>query len=238
MRHEFIDRFSDRQSPIHELDPRSKILVMLLFIVFVVLTPPDRLLQFAGYFLLLVVAVKVSGVPPLYVLARSALVLPFIVFVAVTAAFQKYNPGRDFILVLLAKSWLSALALTLLSSTTRFADLLKGLERLGVPKLMVMLLSFMYRYVFVLGDEAMRMETARDSRYFGGHYGRQLKVYTGMIGSLFVKTFERAERVYQCMAARGFDGRARSVNRFEFSQYDALFALFFAAGLCGIKVFL
>jgi cobalt/nickel transport system permease protein len=238
MHHSFIDKYSELKSPIHEITPGVKIAVFLLFIIMIVLAPPSKMGQFAGFLAMLSVAVFISKVPPLYILKRSLLVLPFVVFVAVTAPFQSHNPYKDYFAVIFLKSWLSAAALTLLSATTAFPDFLKGMESLKVPKIMITLLSFMYRYVFVLMDEVMRMETARDSRYFGGHYRRQVKAYAGMIGSLFIRTYERAERVYQCMAARGFNGRMNSLNRFELSQYDAIFALFFVASICGVKIFL
>jgi cobalt/nickel transport system permease protein len=238
MHHSFIDKYSDLKSPIHELDPGVKIIVFLVFIITLVLTPPSRLLQFEGFLAMMAAVAVLSRVPVSYILKRSLLVLPFVIFVALTIPFQHFNPNKNYFAVIFLKAWLSASALILLSSTTAFPDLLKGLEALKVPKLIVTLLSFMYRYIFVLTDEAMRMEAARDSRYFGGHYTRQLRVYSGMIGSLFIHTFERAERVYQCMAARGFTGKIKSLNRFEFSEYDVLFILFFAVSIVAIKIFL
>lgn len=238
MHHAFIDKYSDLKSPMHELDPRAKIVVFLIFIIALVLTPPSHLFQFAGFFAMITVVGVLSKVPASYVMKRSLLVLPFVIFVALTIPFQSLNPHKQYFVVVFLKSWMSASALILLSATTPFPDLLKGLEALKVPKLIVTLLSFMYRYIFVLTDEAMRMEAARNSRYFGGHYIRQVKVYFGMIGSLFINTFERAERVYQCMAARGFTGEIKSVNRFELSEYDIIFALFFIASMLALEIFL
>jgi cobalt/nickel transport system permease protein len=129
------------------------------------------------------------------------------------------------------KAWLCILSLILLSSTTRLADLLKGLKQLKVPQVIVLILSFMYRYIFVLADEVMRMKQARDSRNFGGRRLHQLKTVGNMIGTLFVRSYERGERVYAAMLARGFDGEVRTLRALSFSWADAYFSVVFFLAL-------
>jgi cobalt/nickel transport system permease protein len=129
---------------------------------------------------------------------------------------------------ILAKAWLSILSLILLTSTTKFTSLLKGLEQLRMPRVMVMLLSFMYRYIFVLVDEVMRMKQARDSRNFGGRRLWQIRTIGNMIGTLFIRSYERGERVYAAMLARGFDGQIRTLNQLNFRQTDAYFGISFS----------
>jgi len=126
---------------------------------------------------------------------------------------------------ILAKAWLSILSLILLTSTTRFSNLLRSLEKLRLPRVMTMILSFMYRYIFVLIDEAMRMKQARDSRNFGGGRLRQLRTIGNMIGTLFIRSYERGERVYAAMVARGFDGQTRTLEHLSFRQVDAYFGI-------------
>ncbi|GAI09859.1 unnamed protein product, partial [marine sediment metagenome] len=87
------------------------------------------------------------------------------------------------------KAWLCILSLILLSATTKFADLLRGLKQLGIPKVIILILSFMYRYIFVLVDEVMRMRRARDSRNFGGGRLRQLRTLGNMLGTLFIRSY-------------------------------------------------
>jgi len=128
----------------------------------------------------------------------------------------------------LIKAWLSILSLILLTSTIKLTNLLNGLEQLGMPKVMVMILSFMYRYIFVLVDEVMRMRQARDSRNFGGSRLWQLRTIGNMIGTLFIRSYERGEWVYAAMLARGFDGHSRTLDRLNFRQADAYFGIGFS----------
>jgi cobalt/nickel transport system permease protein len=101
----------------------------------------------------------------------------------------------------------------LLTSTTKFTSLLKGLERLKVPKIFIMIISFMYRYLFLIVDELQRMERAKKSRTFGkaGRL-RIIKTLSNIAGVLFVRSYERAERVYLAMCSRGFDGEIRTLE--------------------------
>ena len=244
MKHSFLDQYSDRDSFIHRLDPRTKFITTLIFILAVALTPPNRWQVFALYFLLIATLIFVSKVPILYVFKRSLVIIPFVLMVAIFIPFFKegevagsYNiwlwqvsvtySGLQVLWNILAKAWLSILSLILLTSTTKMTNLLKGLEQLRMPKLMVMILSFMYRYIFVLIDEVMRMKQARDSRNFGGGWWWQLRTIGNMIGTLFIRSYERGERVYAAMLARGFDGRSRTLNRLSFKPADAYFAVGF-----------
>ena len=111
------------------------------------------------------------------------------------------------------------------------------MEQLKVPLVLTMLLSFMYRYIFVLTDELMRMRQARDSRSFGGSRLWQIKTAGRMIGSLFIRSYERGERVYAAMAARGFDGHGRSLSNLVIQRSDVVFGLI-TCGLLAISLWL
>ena len=242
MKHSFLDQYSERDSIIHRLDPRTKLITTLSFILAVVLTPPDRWQAFALYFLLVATLILLSRVPPLYVLKRSLVIMPFVLLIAIFIPFFKegevagsYNlwlwqvtvtySGLQVFWNILAKAWLSILSLILLTSTTKFSNLLKGLENLRLPRVMTMILSFMYRYLFVLVDEVMRMKQARDSRNFGGGRLWQLRTIGNMIGTLFIRSYERGERVYAAMTARGFDGQTRTLGSLSFGQLDVFFGI-------------
>jgi cobalt/nickel transport system permease protein len=127
----------------------------------------------------------------------------------------------------MAKAWLSILFLILLTSTTTFSNILKALEHLKMPRVLVMIMSFMYRYIFVLTDEVMRMKQARDSRNFGegGRRLWQIRTVGNMIGTLFIRSYERGERVYAAMVARGFDGHSRTMDRLYFRPADVYFII-------------
>jgi len=251
VKHAFIDKYSDLDSSIHRLDPRTRILTTLAFVLAVMATPPGAWLAFVLYAGLMLGLILLAKLPLLYVLKRSAVILPFVLMIAIFIPFLghgevagSYNVWlwrvsvtHEGLLILwnvAAKSWLSALALILLSSTTRFSDLLQGLERLGVPKVMVMILAFMYRYIFVLVDEVMRMQRARDSRNFGGRQFWQIRTVGNMIGTLFIRSYERAERVYGAMVARGFDGQVRTLSQLRFRRADLGFGMAFSVALLAI----
>jgi len=259
MKHGFIDKYSDLDSFVHRLDPRTKILATLAFIFAVMVTPPLPCHTFALYLALIVALALLAKLPILYVLKRSSVVLPFVLMMAAFLPFYKegevagsYNVwlwqlsvtygGLVVLWNALAKSWLSALSMVLLSSTTRFPDLLKGLERLGVPKVMVMILSFMYRYIFVLADEAMRLQRAKDSRGvatlrpYGGGWAWQAKTIGNMVGTLFVRTYERSERACGAMVARGFDGHIHTLSDLRFGRADLCFGVAFLLSLALIAL--
>jgi len=122
------------------------------------------------------------------------------------------------------KFTLGLLALTALTCSTPFALLLEGIRKLGVPRLLVQQLAFLYRYIFVLIDEAMRIRRGRDFR--GARRAptaRRLTAAGGMIGSLFVRTLERSERIHTTMYARGWRGESHSLNRLRFELRDTVF---------------
>jgi len=242
LKHSFLDQYSDRNSLIHRLDPRTKLVTTFLFITAVALTPLDGWTSYALYSVILAIWLVLSRVPVSHVLRRSLVILPFVVLIAIFIPFFRegdiagsYNvwlwqvsvthSGLAVLRNILIRAWLSILSLILLTSTTRLSDLLKGLEQLHMPRVMVMVLSFMYRYIFVLVDEVMRMKQARDSRNFGGRRWWQIRTVGNMIGTLFIRAYERGERVYAAMVARGFDGRSRTLKRLEFKPVDAYFGL-------------
>jgi cobalt/nickel transport system permease protein len=251
MKHAFMDQYSDLDSLVHRLDPRTKALATLAFALVVLATPPTAWPSFALYALLIAGLVLLARLPPLYVLKRSAVVAPFVLMIAFSLPFfeegevagsynvwlWKISITYDGLIILgnvVVKSWLSALSLILLSATTPFPRLLNGLERLGVPRVLVMILSFMYRYLFVLVDEAMRMQRARESRALGGGRIWQARTIGRMIGTLFLRSYERGERVYQAMLARGFDGEIHTLDDLRFGRTDLCFGLaccFFLAAI-------
>lgn len=219
MKHDFIDRYSRLESPVHSIEPRAKALAIFALIVICVSTPPQAWWCFLVYAGILVVIATASRVPASYLLTRALVVLPFILIVA---AFTPFTKGGEIILRLgflkisreglitlwnvTAKSLISVTALILLSSTTPFPDLMRALERLRLPKFFTTVASFMYRYVFIIVDEAERMKRARDSRNFRGRWIWQAKTIGHMIASLFIRSHIRGERVFQAMCSRGFEG--------------------------------
>ncbi|MGC8826320.1 MAG: energy-coupling factor transporter transmembrane component T, partial [Anaerolineae bacterium] len=133
-------------------------------------------------------------------------------------------------LSVMVKAWLAVLMSGLLVGTTPFPKLLKAMRALHVQAPLVSTISFMYRYLFVLVDEAMRLQTAREARSVGS--GRTVwwraKVLGGMIGSLFIRSYERSERIYAAMLSRGFAGEIRSLDQLTWQKRDWLAGLSWA----------
>jgi cobalt/nickel transport system permease protein len=219
MRHDYVDRYSRLESPVHALDARTKALALFALIIVCVTTPPREWWAFCIYAATVIIIATASRVPARYLLTRVLVVVPFILVVAVFVPFMHKGGGsvdlglfhvsRDGLLILwnvTVKSLISVSCLILLSSTTGFSDLMHGLERLRVPRFFTLVSSFMYRYLFLIIDEEERMRRARDSRNFRGRWIWHSKVIGHMIASLFLRSQERSERVYQAMCARGFDG--------------------------------
>ncbi len=239
MHHSFIDRYSHLESPLHHLDPRAKILVFLGLIVWVVLLPQQAVGSFAACLFLLAVLMTVSRIRLTFFLQRCLVILPFLSLMVLPALFMQDSAqvtladgvhlslnGLWFSLGVMMKALLSVISVTLLVSTTPFPDLLKGLQYLKTPRLFMMLLAFMYRYLFLFMDEAMRLNLAKTSRSVGtpSRWFR-LKTTGDLIGVLFLKTYERSEAVYLAMLSRGFTGEVHTLSRFRFTQKDVLFVL-------------
>jgi cobalt/nickel transport system permease protein len=246
MKHSFLDKYSDGDSVVHRLDPRTKLVGAFLFVLAVSLTQPGNWSIFGAYFVIIAVPIIISRVPVQYVLKRSLVIIPFVLLIAIFIPFFRdgevawgFSVGswriditRDGLLVMwtvLAKAWLAILSLVLLTTTTKINDLLKGMEQMSLPRVMVMILSFMYRYIFVLTDEVMRMKQARDSRNFGGSRWWQAKTIGTMAGTLFIRSYERGERVYNAMLSRGYDGQTRTLRQLSLRRSDILFGAVFGA---------
>lgn len=132
---------------------------------------------------------------------------------------------RRFLTILLG-SWLSVQVALLLAFTTPFHDLVDGLRELRIPRIIIAIISFMYRYLAVLADEGARMTRARDARSALGPRGgggsiRWRATVTGrMVGSLFLRAYERSERIYAAMQARGFEGEFRHLGARALSRSE------------------
>lgn len=242
MKYHFLDQYREVDSFIHRLDPRAKFIATLALVTAIALIARASWLAYGLFFILIIILLLLSRVPPLYVVKRSLAVLPFVLMIAIFMPFFKegvevwgFNLGvwhigvtrEGLVLVggIFCKAWLSVLALILLTATTSMTDLLKGLEKLRMPAIMVMLMSFMYRYLFVISDESARLSMARDSRSFGGGVGLHARTLGYMAGALFLRSYERGERIYGAMLARGFDGHSRSLNQLRLNRVDVVFVV-------------
>ncbi len=205
-------------SPVHRAPAHLKVLALLAFAIVVVATPRDAYPVFAGYAVLLGVVIAMSRVPPTYLLKRTVVEVPFVVF-AVLLPFIATGPQTEVLgltvsehgltagISLLMKGTLGVLASLTLAATTEPQDLLLGLERLRLPQQLVQIMSFMVRYLDVVTGEMQRMKVARESRGFSARNPRHWPVLARSAGALFIRSYERGERVHLAMLSRGYTGR-------------------------------
>lgn len=229
MKHNFIDRYAGLDSPLHLLDARSKLIGFTGLIVAVLYIPAGKTFTFFAYFFLLAIFLGISQVPLSYVVGRTILLLPFVALAGLAAPSRWGLNGAQFNALLL-RSVLCLMILILLTNTTRFAELLRGLRKLGCPRILVLNLGFLYRYLFVLLEEVLRMRQARDCRRVGrAPMVRELGILGSMLGTLLVRSFERAERMYQAMLSRGYSGDFPILAPRRFTWRDPLFLMGLAA---------
>ena len=231
----FLDPYRSGQSPIHRLDPRIKLVLTLAFILTAALTPPGA---WPVYILLFALALAVEILSELgvgYVLKRSMLALVFVLAALPVVftlpgpalfrlpldgwALTATQPGVERFLSIAVKSWISIQAAILLATSTTFPDLMVAMRAVRLPRLLVAIFGLMWRYLFVLADEAIRLMRARQARSGqadqaglkpGGSLAWRAGVAGGMVGNLFLRAFERSDRIYMAMLARGYDGEMRS----------------------------
>jgi len=218
--------YVDRDTAVHRLAPEVKITAIVLFTVAVVATPREAFWAFGAYALVLAAVATLARVGPGWLLGRSLIELPFVVL----AGALPFLGGGEHVTWLgldlsveglyggwniLAKGTIGVLASLLLAATTKTGDLVLGLDRLRCPQVLTQIASFMLRYLEVLGGEARRMRIARISRGDDPRFLWQIKGFAAGVGALFLRAFERGERVYLAMLSRGYSGRMPEAWRAE-----------------------
>lgn len=204
-------------SPVHSLPAHVKIVALITFVLIVVATPREAFWAFGVYALLLLAVVRIAAIPPRFVLRRMIVEVPFVLF----ALLMPFVAQGDEVVVLgisvseqgllaawnlLAKATLGVVASITLAATTEPRDVIVGLQTLRVPQVLVQIMAFMVRYIDVVGDEMGRMRIARESRGFDARGPRQWKVLAHAAGALFIRSYERGERVHLAMLSRGYTG--------------------------------
>jgi cobalt/nickel transport system permease protein len=208
LHHVTLDRWSREQSLIHKLDARAKIVAALILLVGIGTTPRAAAASYAVFAGALVLALLVSRLPFAAVLLRAAVVIPFC---AVLAAANWLAGDPQQAVSLTVKSYLSALTALLLVASTPLPALLSALEWFRVPALLIVVSQFLYRYLFVLSEQAQHMHAAAISRS-GGMRRRKMRfrAAAGAVAVLFARSYARAEGIHRAMISRGFGGRLPS----------------------------
>jgi cobalt/nickel transport system permease protein len=240
----FLDPYRPGRSPIHQLDARLKLILTLAFILTNALIPPGAWPVYILLFALILSVEILSELGVSYVLKRSALAIPFflaalpVIFTIPGApvfslmigpwSLTATQPGLERFISVILKSWISVQAAIVLASSTTFPDLLVAMRAVRLPRLLVAIFGLMWRYLFILVDEALRLMRARAARSgqsnqpglkTGGGLIWRARITGGMVGNLFLRGFERSDRIYMAMLSRGYDGEVRA---FPLPQFKSI----------------
>ncbi len=231
----YLDTLSYKTTFVHRLDPRIKILVSFTFILFVVSFPKYELSSLLPFFIYPVFLLTAGEIPFRAIAKKVLFISPFAIFIGI------FNPLLDTSVIVkpfgvpVTGGWISFFTIILkfiltvstallLIAVTSFPGICEALERLRFPKIFVIQLLFLYRYLFVLLQESLRMMRAREARSFGKK-GKEMKTFVRLISVLLIRSVDRAERIYQAMVSRGFRGEIRVLKRHRLRFYDILFAI-------------
>jgi cobalt/nickel transport system permease protein len=213
-------------SPLHRLPPETKLAAMLVSIVAIVVTPREAIWAFALYAAIAAALLTVARVPPRVFATRMVVAAPFVLF----AVLLPFLGGGERVVVLgmdlsveglwamwnvLAKATLGIAAATLLGATTPVPDILLALDRLHTPRVITAIAGFMVRYLDVIAAELRRMRIAMASRSYDPRWFWQARPYATAAGALFVRSYERGERVHRAMVARGYRGHMPRLDRYR-----------------------
>ena len=238
----------DPHSPIHRLDPRAKLIGFAGITLVAVSTPLAGWPAFVACAATLIVVAVLARVSPRTVWTRVRVVLPLVLFVAVFVPFVREGDPVDLgpvtvseqglatFATVSAKAILGTCSAILLGATTSFPDVLHALERLRAPRLLVLIAAFMYRYLFVIVDEVSRMRAALAARGYAPRHALQAAAIGRVATALFLRTYERAERVHLAMLSRGWSQTMPRLNVLTYTRADAVFLSALAASLLSVRV--
>src|ERR1700687_6044294 len=220
MTHAWHDTYRHASTPAHHLDPRAKLAVALLFTGVVLLSPHLSFAKGTAYAGFLLVAAVSCRVPAGLLMRRIGALVPFILLMGISAWLSRLS--KEQALQIFGKAFLSLGAMTVLSFAVPFPDMLRALQEMHVPRLFILFLAFLYRYGAVLGRETIKVERGWKARYFGQVRKNPWQQLGHILSALLIRSYERAERVYAAMLARGFSLSSPAFHVLHFSWWDAL----------------
>lgn len=220
--HEHAEKLHLTSSFVSELDPRVKILSVIYFIFFISVLGADLRLSFCLFGLILLLLAVLSKIPLSVFAKRYLIILPFLIIIIALLPFSKEGKeifslnfkflnlhitdlGLKSFLNIFVKSFLSISSLIILSATTSFPDVIKALKSLKIPLMIIIILSFMYRYLYLMIEEVKKMKMAIDARDFGKNRIIRFKALAGSIAVFFLRSYERSESIYYAMVSRNFN---------------------------------
>jgi cobalt/nickel transport system permease protein len=229
MKSGFLDRDAGIDSPLHRLDPRGKLVLFFSAVVIVASEPPGELAAYPYYFAAIAALALVSRIPAGRLARRCLAAAPFLLMAAVlpwtAQALGESGAAHDavrFGASVLLRGFASILLLVLLTSTSAFHHLLWGLRKLHAPEVLGQIVTLMYRQLFILLEEWRRTNQARECRSAGRLQLSRTSVYGKQLGVIFLRSWDRAERVHAAMMVRGFDGRLPLSSPHRISARDLI----------------
>lgn len=227
-----MDELAGMDSPVHRLDARAKVVVTFVFIAVVMSFPRYAIASLSPFLLYPVALVSLGRIPLRYLARKLLLAAPFALAVGLFNPLMDREPVMSIGPVPVPGGWVSfgsvlfrflltvgaALALVACTGMNRLGA---AMERLGVPRVFVVQVLFLYRYLFVVSDQAVKMKRSADLRSCGRPL--RLRVYGAMTGHLLLRSMDRAGRVYRAMVARGFDGEVRVLRPSAVRWQDVAF---------------
>jgi cobalt/nickel transport system permease protein len=243
----YLDTLSRQRTPIHRIDPRAKVITTLAFLAFVLSFDKYTLSALVPFFLYPLVIAAIGDVPLAYIGRKVAFIAPLAALLGIFNPVLDRHPIMMFDSVSMAGGWVSFCSIILravltvgaamtLIAVTGMQPLCAALDRLRVPRVFVVQLMFLYRYLFVLVEEATRMARARTFRS-ADRRGGGLKVYGSLVGHLLLRTYDRAERIYLAMVSRGFTGEIKLLQPLSLGARDLIFLLGWLVFFVFIRMF-
>lgn len=241
-----IDRYAEIDSAIHRIEPRIKVVSFGILIVSAVFAGT---VQTALFFLVVAAALLLaSRLPVRFMCTRvkviCVFVIPILILMPITVPgtpFFSLGPlvasaeGISFAVLVTIRSVAAILLVVTMLGTQRFDTTLKAFALLRVPGIIIQMLLFTYRYIYVMIDEFLRIWSSMRAKGYAFRFSRHgLSIIGNCIGMLLIKSYERAERVYQAMIAKGYTGKPVSFATFRVTVLDGLFcavALVLAVGI-------
>lgn len=263
MHSDAFDRYHHGHSLIHDLDPRIKVVVTIAFIISNALLPDGAWIAFALAWAFVLIANVFSGLGISFTFRRSFIALPF-ALAAITVLFS--IPGQPLFtfrllmsnltitdagllrfVSIVIRSWLSVQMAILLVATTEFPKIVHALNHLRVPTILTVIISFLYRYLFVLADEVLRLLRARQARSAalavavpgrnpGGSVVWRARIAGHMAGQLFLRSYERSDRIYNAMLSRGYKGELMTIHPHHYHTSDLWIGALSVLGLIIMQI--
>ncbi|MFW6140072.1 MAG: cobalt ECF transporter T component CbiQ [Acidobacteriota bacterium] len=236
------EKVDPKSSLLLDLDPRIKIISIAAFILAIGLTPSSDYIKFLIYFCAITALFVLSRIPIKKLASRLFILLPLLAFLGISVfAFGSHSSSENINILwnLSVKSILIFLCIGFLVLSTRFFHLIKGFELLKTPSVVISVLTFAYRYIFLFSDEAEKMRRAKKSRtYKKQNLTEGIKTLVPMVSHLFLRAFERTENIYAAMLSRGFDRKIETLSLFKTNKNDWIFLSFFLLFLLSVGVVL